>query len=183
MLYVRQVTTGSGAKAVQVIRYAGRRTVVVRHIGSAHTEREMDVLYSAAYEWIEQKAGQFSMFPDLVKENVLPLDYTEYLGICYTFIYETMHILQQRLGYTGLNAPLLNDLVTIRIMEPASKLRSIELIETYFGIKHRRQSYYESAPNWLGLKQKVEKLTIRFAEQEFCFNYTLTPLYLQIPYK
>jgi hypothetical protein len=35
---------------------------------------------------------------------------------------------------------LLNDLVTIRIFEPASKLRSLELMEQSFGICHSRKT-------------------------------------------
>jgi hypothetical protein len=56
---------------------------------------------------------------------------------------------------------MLNDWVIMRIVEPASKLRSIELMETYFGIRHRRQRYYESALAWLELKEKVEKQTLQ----------------------
>ena len=35
MYHVRVVPTGSGAKAVQVIRYVRRKRVVVHHVGSA----------------------------------------------------------------------------------------------------------------------------------------------------
>jgi len=61
----------------------------------------------------------------------------------------------------------------MRVMEPASKLRSIELLETYFGIRHRRQRFYEAAARWLSLKQEVEKQTLRFAEDEFQIDYRL----------
>src|SRR3989344_3690373 len=79
---------------------------------------------------------------------------------------------------------LLLDLVILRIMEPASKLRSIELLEEYFGIKHRRQRYYESAPEWLTLKSKVESLSLSFAKNHYAFNfdllfYDVTTLYFE----
>jgi len=61
----------------------------------------------------------------------------------------------------------------IRILEPASKRRSIELLEVYFGIKHRRQSFYRSAGSWLNLKSDVERTTVQFAHQEYGFNYDL----------
>lgn len=88
------------------------------------------------------------------------------------------------MGYTCFNNKLLNDLVTIRIIEPASKLRSLELLETYFNIKHRRQSLYEILPTILKLKDKIEELTINFAVKEFDFDfaivfYDVTTLYFE----
>ena len=47
------------------------------------------------------------------------------------------------MGYTVIAYTLLNDLALIRIIEPASRLLSITLLKTYFGIQHRRQRYYE----------------------------------------
>lgn len=43
-LRVRKVKTASGATAVQVIRYKNGKRIVVRHIGSAHTDEELAVL-------------------------------------------------------------------------------------------------------------------------------------------
>ena len=58
-------------------------------------------------------------------------------------------------------------------MEPASKLRSIELLEQYFGIKHRRQNYYDSAKDWLSLKSKVESTAVNFAKRHYAFCYDI----------
>jgi hypothetical protein len=55
----------------------------------------------------------------------------------------------------------------MRIFEPSSKLRSIELLEHYFGIKHRRQRFYDSAKNWIVLKEKIEKQTLHFAKKQY----------------
>lgn len=68
---------------------------------------------------------------------------------------------------------LLNDLVVMRLIEPCSKLRSIALLESYFGIKHRRQQYYESARRWLALKEAVEKQTLAFAKKQHGFDFSL----------
>jgi len=173
MFHVRVVRTASGANAVQIVRYVNRKRLVVRHIGSARDDQELEVLLSVAQEWISNQTHQLSVFPTGRSTNILLLDQCEFLGVHQGFLYELLSTLQQRIGYLTMNAPMLNDLVTIRIIEPASKLRSIELIETYFGIKHRRQSFYEAAPQWLSLKEKVEQQTVHFAEREFNFDYTL----------
>ena len=173
MFHARVVKTASAAKAVQIVRYVKRKRIVVVHIGSAHSDEELKVLLSTAQEWIESRTYQLSVFSDVSSANILLLDQCEYLGVYYTFLYDVLCKLQQRIGYDGIGEPILNDLVTIRIMEPASKLRSIELIETYFGIKHRRQKFYEAAPKWLSLKETIERQTVCFAEREFGFDYTL----------
>lgn len=68
---------------------------------------------------------------------------------------------------------LLKDLIIIRILEPASKLRSIELIQTYFGIEHRRQNNYKEAKKWISLNNEVLKKVNDFAQKEYGFDYYL----------
>lgn len=72
----------------------------------------------------------------------------------------------------------------MRIFEPASKLRSITLLEEYFGLKHRRQSYYDCAPQWLSLKDKAENIVLNFAKKQYSFEfdllfYDVTTLYFE----
>jgi transposase len=97
----------------------------------------------------------------------------EFIGIYYNFFYDVIKALQHRIGFGIVADSLLNDLVVMRIFEPGSKLRSIELMENYFGIKHRRQRYYESAKNWLVLKEKIEKQILNFAKKQYAFDFSL----------
>jgi transposase len=173
MFHVRVVTTGSGASAVQIIRYINRRRVVVKHVGSGRSNKELESLFSIAEEWIASHTQQTSIFSDSDDNKSISLEGYEYLGCHYNFVYEILGSLQKRIGYDFSKSSLLNDLVTMRIFEPTSKLRSIELLETYFGIKHRRQAFYEAAPQWLKLKGDIETRTVRFAQEEFEFDYTL----------
>jgi hypothetical protein len=180
--HIRKVKTGSKAIAVQVIKYENRKRVVVKHIGSAHNEEEVIILFDNAANWISEQTKQIPMF--VQEERFIPIEQLEYLGFQYTFLYETLLHLQARLGYTYFGSKLLNDLVTIRIIEPASKVRSLELLETYFNIKHRRRSLYDEISPLLKLKNKIEELTISFAVKEFDFDfamvfYDVTTLYFE----
>ena len=47
-MFARKVRTASGAVAVQVMRKAGRRDVLVEHVGSAHTDAELGILLECA---------------------------------------------------------------------------------------------------------------------------------------
>ncbi|MBU1446057.1 IS1634 family transposase [Patescibacteria group bacterium] len=182
VFHIRKVKTASKSTAVQIVKYENRRRVVVKHIGSADNKEEIDLLINCASEWIAEQTKQFDLFPK--KEKSLPLEQIQYLGYQYTFLYEVFYKLQARLGYTCFGNKLLNDLVTIRIIEPTSKLRSLELLESYFGIKHRRGSLYENLSAFLKLKNKIEELTIDFAMKEFGFDfaiifYDVTTLYFE----
>lgn len=168
----RVVNTASGANAVQVVRYENNKRVILRHIGSAHSQEELQDLLFRAEEWIKEYGGQLPIFPDEKPSNLLPLDHSTFVGVKYRFFYEQIGALQELMELNHLPA-LLNDLVSIRIFEPASKLRSLELLELYFGVFHSRKSYYKIAPDCLGLKQSVEQRVVAFAKAHYAFKYEL----------
>ncbi|MCC6690293.1 MAG: hypothetical protein IT235_02055, partial [Bacteroidia bacterium] len=122
----RVVLTASKAKAVQVIQYRNYKRVVLKHIGSARTADELKELLFIAEEWIKDYSGHLSLFPNENPNQLLPLNYSSFQGIEYRLFYETIQKLLNNLGLQHL-PNILKDLVAIRIFEPASKLRSIEL--------------------------------------------------------
>ena len=173
MLKIRVVKTGSSAKAVQVVRYQNNRRLIVKHFGSSHTEAQLDEMLEIAQEWIKDYSGQLSIFKEDNPNTILHLEHCSFLGVYHSFFYELIATLQNQIGFVKMSHSLLNDLVTIRILEPASKLRSIELMETYFGIKHTRKNFYKVAPKWLKLKKEVETKVTDFAKQFYNFDYDL----------
>jgi hypothetical protein len=166
---VRVVSTASKANAVQVVNYHNYKRIILKHIGSAHDKEELDELILVAEEWIKDYSGQLSIFPDENPNNLLFFNHSTFIGVKYRFFYDTIHKLIDMLGLQKL-PEILNDLVVIRIFEPSSKLRSLELIEQYFGIKHNRKSYYKIAPKCIELKRDVEKNIISFVESLYAGN-------------
>jgi hypothetical protein len=173
MLRIRVVKTASGANAVQVVFYRNRKRFVFKHIGSASSIHELESLKLVAQDVIKNFNPEISLFEEAKLDNLLYLDKTEFLGVYSTFLYEVIAGLISQVGLDRIRKQLLLDLVTIRIVEPASKLRSIELLESYFGIKHRRQSYYQSAPKWLLLKEEIERIVVEFAKSNYGFDFDL----------
>ncbi|MFZ4400536.1 MAG: IS1634 family transposase [Bacteroidales bacterium] len=169
---IRVVQTASKAKAVQVVRYENNKRIVLQHIGSAHTEKALIELMVLAEEWIKDYTNQFSIFPDENPNNLLHLSHSTFLGIKYRFFYMQICAIQEMIKLNDLPV-LLNDLVTIRIFEPASKLRSLELMEQFFGICHNRKMYYKFAPECINLKKTVEQKVVNFAEVQYSFNYNI----------
>jgi hypothetical protein len=138
MLKLRQVKTGSGKIAIQVYYFHNRKRVIVKHLGLASTNNELNDLRLQAEQFIGDISHQSSLFP-LTKFGAYSyLEQYECSGFYYRFFYETIQRLITQLDNRSLTSSLFKDLITIRILEPASILRSIELIDTYFGTKHRR---------------------------------------------
>jgi len=184
MFKIRVVTTGSKSKAVQVVSYYNNKRKVIKHFGSCKTEDDLTELTGIANEWINDHSDQLSLFNDENSSVLLHINHCSFLGVYYTFLYEILVDIQHQIGFDLLNQNLLIDLTIIRIVEPASKLHSIELLDTYFGIKHQRKNYCKLAPYWLSLKSSVEAKVFDFATHQYGFNcellfYDVTTLYFE----
>ena len=173
MYKIREIKYSSNTVSIQVYRIENRKRKIIRHIGTATNEQEKLNLIHLANDFITKISQQFILFEDQQSDKVVNLSQSEFIGVYYGFFYELLHKLFLEIGFDKHKSNLLLDLVVIRLFEPASKLRSIELLEQYFGIKHRRQSYYESVKKWLELKEKTEKLAVNFAKKHYNFTYDL----------
>jgi transposase len=180
---IRVVKTASKARAVQVVRYQNNKRIVLHHIGSAHTEEALNDLIILAEEWIKDNTSQLSIFPDENPNKFLHLNHSTFIGIKYRFFHTQVRAILDLIKLDDLPS-LLNDLVAIRIFEPASKLRSLELLDQFFGISHSRKTYYKIAPDCIDLKKIVEQKVVCFAGLHYSFNfdilfYDVTTLYFE----
>lgn len=174
MLKIRKIKYSKGSTSVQVYKIENRKRVILRHIGTAKSDDELKNLITLANDFITKTSKQLFLFKDdEASGNVLSIKHTEFLGVYYMFFYDLIHKLLIFTGFDKLQNPFLLDLVVMRMFEPASKLRSVALIEEYFGVKYRRQQYYESAPKWLALKTKAETIALDFAKAHYEFDYSL----------
>lgn len=175
MYHIRTTQTASSKTAIQVVRYEKRKTIVVKHVGSAGNPEEVLLLKRLARKWIETKTLQGRLFPD---ENetataLTPLQKYRYLGVRYFFVYEIVNKLFFLLGFHQIRNRLLLDLALIRLIEPTSKLRSLVLLQELFGISYSRSSVYRSLPLFLSFKERVEQKAIAFARKQLNFDFTL----------
>jgi transposase len=153
-------------------------------VGTARNEQEKADLLTLAHDFIDKASKQLGLFENKQSGNILQLSQTKFIGAYFSFFHEFISRLIIQIGFDKVKKTLLLDLVIMRLMEPASKLRSIELMEQYFGIRHRRQSYYDSAKDWLSLKSKAESIAVSFAKEHygFCYDilfYDVTTLYFE----
>jgi hypothetical protein len=82
---IRVVKTASKARAVQVVRYQNNKRIILRHIGSAHTDAELEELMRIGHEWMKNYSDQLSIFPDETRISYYTL-ITVLLSECNTVI-------------------------------------------------------------------------------------------------
>ncbi len=184
--HVRTVKTSSGATAVQIVRYEKRKTIVVSHIGSAHAKDAITSLKEEAQKQIEKTSIQKSLFPKEKQKTspILVINKSEYLGARYTFIYEVLSSLLNFFKFDKLGSQLLFDLVIMRIIQPVSKLESLEYLSEMFGIIYKEGSLYQEIAKFPKLKNIVQESVIAIAKNQFSFDfsivfYDVTTLYFE----
>lgn len=181
---IRITKTASGARAVQVVEYRNRNVFVCKHLGSAHSEKELRRLKAMAREWILAHPHQAQLFPTPTDAARFLVSAYEYRGFRYAFAYEFLRRLYERLGFESFADKILADLVMMRVFEPASKLRSLMLLEKHFGIIHTELTLYRHLRRFPALKQRTEEKLVALAKTEFGFDfsfvlYDVTTLYFE----
>lgn len=184
MLYLRTTKTASGATAVQVVRYDKRKRIVVKHIGSTHTPEDLSSLRQTAHNWIERETHQKKLFPQDTKPSFTPIEKCTYLDTRYLFIYEVLSQLLHLFKFDKPKNQLLLDLVIMRIIQPLSKLETLEYLSEMFGIIYKRGKLYQEIASFSILKNAVEEKTVMFAKQHLSFDfsivfYDVTTLYFE----
>ena len=184
--HIRTVKTSSGATAVQIVRYEKNKTIIVSHIGSAHTKDALTVLKDEAAKQIEKNSMQKSLFPKEKQKTspILVVNKSEYLGVRHTFIYDILVQIFRLFDFHKLKNKILLDLVSMRIIQPVSKLESLDYLSEMFGIKYKKSSLYQAITLFPNLKQAVEQYTVSFAREHYHFDfsivfYDVTTLYFE----
>lgn len=184
---IRTVKTASGKIAVQAVRYEGKRTVVLKHIGSAKNNEEVCLLKQLAQQWITQFTGQESLFPlEEAKRDTLLGKY-KYLGFRYGLVYELINNIFKMFRFDSLGGKhekIFLDLCLIRAVQPASKRESQELLKSLFGIDYDLTEIYRSLVEFPKLQNEIEEKLTAFAKSHlgFDFNfvlYDITTLYFE----
>ena len=181
---IRKTKTASGSTAIQAVAYKNRKTIVLKHFGSAKTKEEFDALVKDADQWLSGYAKQPSVFVLEKVKRILPLGVNRCAGIRYSCAYAVLAGTFRRIGFAALADHLLLDLVIIRIFEPSSKLRAIKLIDRYFGIRYAQRTLYRALPKLFAHKEKAEAIAVSFAERQLPSGlsfvlYDVTTLYFE----
>lgn len=147
-MFVRKVRTASGAVAVQVMRKAGRRDVVVEHVGSAHTDAELGILLERARriatgdqdvldfevaaraqrvaDVADWRSGTLTLAAGVPKGAVVAPGRTA--ATSSRLLYDVIGAIYDWVGFDGVGDAVFRDLVIARIVEPTSKVDSLRVL-------------------------------------------------------
>lgn len=177
---IRTVRTASRATAVQVVWYEKNKTKIAKHIGSAKNDDELKMLISSAEHYIHEHEPQLSLFNESVSQSV-SFEKIEATAVSHCFARDVLLSIAKQC-YLDQLEPIYLDLAIMRIIEPCSKIRTLQLLEQYFKITYTRY-VYERLPKLLDYHSLIETAAIKTAKS---FNssfslllYDVTTLYFE----
>ncbi len=181
MLSIRKVKTKSKSTAIQVVVYDGNKTKVIKHIGSGHGKKEIQILLEKAKEYIDNYSGQLSLFEQPASRIIL-VDKAECIAVTHQFARRFLLCCAKQCGLSDINKLLL-DFSIMRLLFPASKQKTMQMLSHYFGINYS-QRVYRNIPKLKELKPEIQKkayqlATEKFKEQFYFVLYDVTTLYFE----
>ncbi len=181
MLSIRKVKTKSGSTAIQVVVYEGKKSKIIKHIGSGKDNAEISILREKAEEFISEYSGQLSLF-NKPNQNILFVDRAKTIGVTHQFARRFLLCCAQECELSDIDGLLL-DLSIMRLLFPASKLKTIWMLSKYFGIEYS-QRIYRKIPQLIQFKTKIQQRAYqlavkKFSEQFYFVLYDVTTLYFE----
>ncbi len=177
MAFIRKVKTSSGAIAIQIAHKQHGRIVKIEHIGSAHTDKDVQSLMALAK--LRLQGSQQALFKDPGAPSIS-------IGRSVSSV--LLDVLEQqynRLGFSQLADEDFKNLVVARLVEPTSKLDSLWVLADLglTGITEDRLYRCLKRVNANDYRDKLAKLCFAHATQGKGITlvlYDVTTLYFEI---
>jgi hypothetical protein len=149
--YIRTVKASSGATAVQIVYSYHRGSRQIEHIGSAHDDAELELLKAVARQRLAAGQGVLDLGPGFGSDGGAPLPITaSRMGMLLDALVRGYEVLG--FGRAADSDAVFAGLVLARIIEPASKLDSLRVLEeagvapaSYATLKRRLRVYAREA--------------------------------------
>ncbi|MEW6088080.1 MAG: hypothetical protein AB1498_07215 [bacterium] len=165
--------THSGSTAIQVGFYKGKRFKLAKHIGSSKEEGKICELIRIAEEYVHFHNPQLEFNFNPQSEEIL---FKRGIKITESYLWEAYEYLNQvyrKIGFNKIDNSVLKDFAIIRVLEPASKSKSIELLQKYFGIRLKKTTAFRELLKLQCLKENVEDIAVKYAKENLGFDFTL----------
>jgi len=176
-MQVRTTKTASGNTAVQVVERFNHRTKVIKHIGSAKEMFSLGNLIKLGHQYIRENNNTTPLFPELKVEteqkHLVSIDNLIFTKTYHNYAYEFFSFFYARNGFDVIENPILKDLAIMRLIQPASKQASLELLKEYFRIGHGHTSLYNGLRLIHQQKEQIEQVAISYAKRHLSFDFSL----------
>jgi transposase len=121
MAFIRRVKTTSGATAIQIATKQKGRIVKIIHMGSAHTEEELNVLLALARKQLQ--GDQLELLPEPQPSLRVGLK-RSFSGL----LWDTLQEQYEEIGFNRLEDEAFKALCLARIVEPTSKIDTLRVL-------------------------------------------------------
>jgi transposase len=185
-MFIRKKINSSGSVSIQVIQKINGRNKILKIIGSAITQQEIDKLINQARQEIERLTAQPQLFisesdtvieqafSSLSNANIRTLGPEIIFGRIYDYI-----------GFGTIEGSLFRHLVIARLAYPLSKLKTIDYLYRYQGISLDIDSIYRFLDKLnKKLKPQIEQIAFAHTKKVLDNNisvvfYDMTTLYFE----
>lgn len=172
-LKIRRVKTHSKSTAIQVGHYQGKRFKLSKHIGSAKDSGKINELINIAREYIRSQSNQLELNFNPQSEEILFKRGIKITGSSLQEAYDYLSQIYSKIGFDSIDSLLLKHFAIIRVLEPASKTKSIKLLQKYFGIDYKKTTAFRGLLKLLNLKDEIEHIAIKYAKENLGFKFSL----------
>jgi len=183
---VRRKRNKSGSISVQLISKTSGKYEVVKTIGSSSDSREIDLLVENGKQEIRkitEQPGLFVLENDVLVENFLiSLENGQVRTVGPELVFGKIY---DYIGFNQLKSDLFRHLVIARLAFPLSKLKTIEYLYRFQGIRLDLDKVYRFLDKLSGeLKEEVEAISFEHTKKVLKGNlsivfYDLTTLYFE----
>lgn len=170
---IRKVKTHSKSTAIQVGHYEGKRFKLLKHIGSAKDGNKINELIDIAREYIRAQTPQLEFNFNPHSEEILFRRGIKVVENRLQEAYDYLSQIYSKIGFDRIGNTLLKNFAIIRVLEPASKIKSIKLLQKYFGIEYKMTTVFRALLKLLKLKEDIERIAIKYAKDNLGFNFSL----------
>lgn len=87
--------------------------------------------------------------------------------------FEYLDRVYQKIGFHRMANDILKYFAIIRVLEPASKVRSIMLLNKYFDIDYKKTTVFRELLKLVDLKEEVSRIAIKYAKDNLHFDFSL----------
>jgi len=163
-----------------VTEKTGRKNRIVKHIGTGRTPAEIEQLVDSARKFIDGKrikSGVISFFDTRFERSKLKelLDSLSFVQVLDTIIYRFIYHFYKTIGFHKIKDDCFADLVVARIVEPASKRQTKDILTEKFGKKYPLNRIYLTLKNTIksNYQEKIEEIAYRFIRKYVIQNITV----------
>lgn len=168
-MFIRKLKNRSGSTSVQVIQKINGRYKVLKTVGCANTLQEIEKLVLLAKQEIESLTAQPKLFicenDNLIEQTLAGISNTDIRTIGPEIVFGKIY---NHIGFNQIGEDLFRHLVISRLAFPLSKLKTVEYLYRFQGLRLGIDSIYRF----------LDKLNDQLKDQveQIAFNHTLNVL-------